>query len=52
LEHRKVFSLLCDFGNGLHCGGAGTDYAHALVGEVNAAVREAAGVAAHALEFF
>src|SRR5258705_1176412 len=42
LEHGELFSLLRNFRNGLHRRGAGADHAHALVGEVNAGVREAA----------
>src|SRR6202048_2034380 len=51
LEHGELFSLLRNFGNGLHRRGAGADHAHALVGEVNASLREAAGVVPLALEF-
>ena len=51
LEHGELFSLLRNFRNGLDRRGAGADYAHALVGEVNAGVREAAGVVPLALEF-
>ncbi len=41
LEHSELLGLLRNFGNGLHCRGAGADHAHALVGEVDARVREA-----------
>src|SRR5450631_96132 len=51
LENDELFGLLRNFGNGLHRRGAGTYHAHALAGEVNASVREAAGVVALALEF-
>ena len=51
LEHGELLGLLRDFGNGLHRGGAGADHGHALGGEVNAGVREAAGVVPLALEF-
>src|SRR3954451_6390801 len=44
LEHGELLGLLRNFGNGLHRSGAGADYGHALVGEVNAGVGIAAGV--------
>jgi len=46
-----LFCLLRDFRNGLHRGGAGANHGHALVGEVNASVRVAAGVVPLAFEF-
>ena len=50
LKHRELLRLLRNFGNGLHRGGAGADHGHAFAGEVNAGVREAAGVVPLALE--
>src|SRR5258708_20135276 len=51
LEHGELFSLLRNFRNGLHRRGAGADHAHALVGALNARVRQAAPVMPLALEF-
>src|SRR5260370_580111 len=51
LKHSELLRLLRNFGDGLHCRGAGADHAHALVGEVDARVREATGVVPLALEF-
>ena len=50
LKHGELLGLLRDFSDGLHPGGSGADYRHALGGEINAGLREAAGVVPLALE--
>ena len=52
LEYRELLGLLRDFGNCLHCSGTSADHRNALVGEINALVRETAGVIPLALKFF
>src|SRR4051794_40634372 len=52
LEDSEMFGLLRDLGNGLHRCSASADNSNSFCGEIDAAVREAAGVIPFALERF